>query len=51
MFAFPNGSADVDAGSSNPRAIADATSDCVGAVIEDLVATKVVPTLKAKAGQ
>jgi HEAT repeat protein len=51
MFGFMKGGAQVDAGSTSQRAITEATNDCVGAVLEDLVTTKVVPTIRARTGQ
>ena len=50
MFAFLNGGASVQA-TSSPSEIAFATEDCVTAVMEDLIAKKVVPTLKTRSGQ
>ena len=48
IFAVLTGNASV-AGSNDERDIALAKEDCVAAVIEDLVASKVVPTIKTKA--
>jgi hypothetical protein len=49
IFGFLNGSAKVQA-SSSPRDVALAREDCVSAVVEDLIARKIVPTIKTKAG-
>jgi len=49
MFAFTKGGAELDSGSSSASSIAEATGDCVGAVIEDMVVTKIVPTIKSRA--
>ena len=49
VFGFLNGGAKVQGGSS-PRDIALASDDCVAAVVEDLIAKKIVPTIKTKAG-
>lgn len=49
VFGFLNGGAKVQ-GSSSDRDIALASEDCVVAVVEDLIAKKIVPTIKAKAG-
>jgi hypothetical protein len=48
MFGFLNGSAEVDAGSTAPRALSEALGDCVAAVLEDLVSSKIVPTIQAR---
>jgi HEAT repeats len=48
MFGFANGSADVDAGSTSERALSGALGDCVTAVLDDLVETKIVPTIQAR---
>lgn len=48
MFGFANGSADVDAGSTSERALSSALGDCVNAVLDDLVETKIVPTIQAR---
>jgi hypothetical protein len=48
MFGFLNGGATVQA-SNTPSDIALARQDCVSAVIEDLIAKKIVPTIKTKA--
>ena len=50
MFAFLNGGASVQA-TSSPSEITFATEDCVTAVMEDLIAKKVVPTIKTRTGQ
>lgn len=50
IFAVLTGTASV-AGSSDERDIALAKQDCVAAVVEDLVASKVVPTIRQKASQ
>ena len=47
VFGFLNGNAAVE-GSASPRDIALASEDCVNAVVEDLIAKKIVPTIKAK---
>ena len=49
VFGFLNGGASVTA-SSDPKDIALATEDCLAAVVEDLVAKKIIPTIKIKAG-
>lgn len=49
VFGFLNGGAKVEGGSS-PKDIALASDDCVAAVVEDLIAKKIVPTIKTKAG-
>ncbi len=49
MIGFLNGGAKVQA-SSSPSDIALAREDCVTAVVEDLIAKKIVPTIKTKAG-
>ena len=49
VFGFLNGGAKVKR-SASARDIALAGEDCVTAVIEDLIAKKIVPTIKAKAG-
>jgi hypothetical protein len=49
MFGFMKGGAEVDAASGSESALAEATSDCVGAVLEDLVGSKLVPTIQARA--
>jgi len=49
IFGFLNGGAKVQ-GSSSPKDIALASEDCVSAVVEDLIAKKIVPTIKTKAG-
>jgi len=49
IFGFLNGGAKVQA-SSSPRDVALAREDCVSAVVEDLIAKKIVPTIKTKAG-
>ncbi|MEJ7603515.1 MAG: HEAT repeat domain-containing protein [Kofleriaceae bacterium] len=48
VFGFLNGGAGVQA-SASASDIALAREDCVTAVIEDLIAKKIVPTIKAKA--
>ena len=48
MFGFLNGGASVQ-GSANPSEQALAGEDCVSAVIEDLIAKKIVPTICTKA--
>lgn len=47
MFAFLNGGAKVQ-GSSSPNDVAMASEDCVAAVVEDLIAKKIVPTIQSK---
>jgi HEAT repeat protein len=47
VFGFLNGNAAVTASASD-RDIALAGEDCVTAVVEDLIAKKIVPTIKAK---
>lgn len=47
VFGLLNGGAKVQA-SNNPRDMAMAREDCIVAVIEDLIATKIVPTIKNK---
>ncbi|HLL22511.1 MAG TPA: HEAT repeat domain-containing protein [Kofleriaceae bacterium] len=49
VFGFLNGGAKVQ-GSSSQRDIDLGTEDCVSAVIEDLIAKKIVPTIKSKVG-
>jgi hypothetical protein len=49
IFGFLNGGAKVQA-SSSASDIALAREDCVTAVVEDLIAKKIVPTIKSKAG-
>jgi len=49
VFGFLNGGAKVQ-GSASDRDIEMASEDCVSAVIEDLIAKKIVPTIKTKAG-
>ena len=49
VFGFLNGGAKVQA-SSSPRDVDLAREDCVSAVVEDLIAKKIVPTIKTKAG-
>lgn len=49
VFGFLNGGAKVQ-GSSSPRDIVLAGEDCISAVIEDLIAKKIVPTINSKAG-
>jgi len=49
MFGFLNGGAKVQ-GSTSPKDIEMAGEDCVMAVMEDLIAKKIVPTIKTKAG-
>ncbi|MDQ3369427.1 MAG: HEAT repeat domain-containing protein [Myxococcota bacterium] len=50
VFGFLNGGAKVQA-SGSQRDIDLASEDCVSAVIEDLIAKKIVPTIKSKVGQ
>ena len=49
VFGFLNGGAKVQGGSS-AKDIALSSDDCVSAVVESLIATKIVPTIKTKAG-
>jgi hypothetical protein len=49
IFGFLNGGAKVQ-GSASPKDIELASEDCVTAVVEDLIAKKIVPTIKTKAG-
>ena len=49
MFGFLNGGASVQA-SDDEKDIELAKTDCVAAVVEDLVIKKIIPTIKAKAG-
>jgi hypothetical protein len=49
VFGFLTGGASVTA-SSDPSDIALAGDDCLAAVVEDLVAKKIIPTIKIKAG-
>jgi len=49
IFGFLNGGAKVQ-GSSSPKDIDMASEDCISAVVEDLIAKKIVPTIKTKAG-
>jgi len=49
IFGFLNGGAKVQA-SSSASDVALAREDCVSAVVEDLIAKKIVPTIKTKAG-
>jgi hypothetical protein len=49
IFGFLNGGAKVQA-SSSPKDVALAREDCVSAIVEDLIAKKIVPTIKTKAG-
>lgn len=48
LFGFSEGAADVDAASSSARAVAQATSDCIFAVLDNLVDTKIVPTIQSR---
>ncbi len=47
MFGFLKGGAQVRA-SSSPKEVQYAKEDCVAAVMEDLVARKIIPTIKAR---
>ena len=49
VFGFLNGGAKVQ-GSTSQRDIDLASEDCVSAVVEDLIAKKIVPTINIKAG-
>jgi hypothetical protein len=48
MFGFAKGSAAVDSSSSD-KEIDLAKHDCVAAVVEDVVAKQIVPTIRTKA--
>jgi HEAT repeat protein len=48
IFGFLRGGAEVDAASTSDAAINEATSDCVGAVLDDLVASRLVPTIQSR---
>jgi HEAT repeats len=48
MFGFLNGSAEVDVGSGSGQAVVSAQGDCVSAVMDDLVSSKIVPTIQAR---
>lgn len=50
IFGMLTGTASV-AGTNDPRDIELAKEDCIAAVVEDLVATKVVPTIRTKVGK
>ncbi|MEZ4401983.1 MAG: HEAT repeat domain-containing protein [Kofleriaceae bacterium] len=50
IFGMLSGTASV-AGTNDPRDIELAKQDCIAAVVEDLVNTKVVPTIRTKAAQ
>lgn len=47
MFGFLKGGARVEAGSSASE-VAAASEDCVSAVVEDLIARKIIPTIEAR---
>ncbi len=49
MFAFLRGGAEVETGSTSDAAVAEATSECVVAVLDDLVGSKLIPTLQQRA--
>ena len=49
VFGFLNGGAKVQGGSS-AKDVALSSDDCVSAVVESLIASKIVPTIKTKAG-
>ncbi len=49
VFGFLNGGAKVQ-GSTSQRDIDLGSEDCVSAVVEDLIAKKIVPTIKSKVG-
>jgi len=49
IFGLLNGGASVQA-TGSARDIALAREDCVSAVVEDLIAKKIVPTINTKAG-
>jgi hypothetical protein len=48
LFGFARGSASVESGSSQ-KLIDEAKQDCVAAVVEDVVAKQIVPTIQTKA--
>jgi len=48
MFGFLNGGARVQAGKSS-KEVQYAKEDCVAAVVEDLIARKIIPTIKVRA--
>jgi len=48
MFGFLNGGAQVQTGKSD-RDVRFAKEDCVAAVVEDLIARKIIPTIKVRA--
>jgi len=50
VFGFLNGGANVQA-SNDPRDVEGAKGDCVTAVVEDLVARKIVPTIHTRSGK
>ena len=47
MFGFLKGGASVQA-SSSPKEVQYAREDCISAVMEDLVARKIIPALKSR---
>jgi hypothetical protein len=49
MFGFLNGKASVQGGSS-AKDVSDAAQDCVQAVVENLIAKQIIPTIKGKTG-
>lgn len=49
MFAMLNGNATVDAGSTTAHALDGARADGLNAVVEDLVTSKVIPTIHQRA--
>jgi hypothetical protein len=49
VFGFLNGGAKVQGGAS-AKEVSLSSDDCVSAVVESLIATKIVPTIKTKAG-
>ena len=49
MFGFLNGKASVQGGSSQ-KDVDDAAQDCVQAVVENLIAKQIIPTIRSKTG-
>jgi hypothetical protein len=48
MFGFLKGGAEVDAGSASDTSLGQATAECVEAVLDDLVGSKLVPTIQSR---
>jgi hypothetical protein len=48
LFGFMRGGAEVYAASATDTALAEATSDCVAAVLDDIVGQRLVPTIEAR---